>query len=173
MTTPEDESKALAAWSRRLVDALQILHLEVDQKEILGLAGRAAHAVLRPAAPLTTFIVGYAADWRPRVERVRRRPCGTQPRWRSNSAGWTRTRIRVRAAGRAPDSDCTGLDVVGAAHRDSVSLTLSLTVGAGDGSRRTITDLDTGVLLPSAVESSGTSPFASGKYAAAQPLAVG
>jgi len=36
-----------------------------------------------------------------------------------------------------------------------------------------ITDFDAGVLLPSAVTSSGTSTFASGKYAAAQPRGVG
>ncbi len=44
---------------------------------------------------------------------------------------------------------------------------------AAAGSRRTITDLDAGVLLISATDSSGTSTFASGKYAAAQPRGVG
>ena len=34
-------------------------------------------------------------------------------------------------------------------------------------------DFEVGVLLISAVESSGTRTFASGKYAAAQPRAVG
>lgn len=57
----ENEDKVLTDWSRRLVDALQILDFTVDTQEILGLAGHAAHAVVRPAAPLTTFIVGYAA----------------------------------------------------------------------------------------------------------------
>jgi hypothetical protein len=41
------------------------------------------------------------------------------------------------------------------------------------GSRRMMICFDVGVLEPSAVESSGTSTFASGKYAAAQPGAVG
>jgi hypothetical protein len=36
-----------------------------------------------------------------------------------------------------------------------------------------ITDFEVGVFEPAAVESSGTSTFASGKYAAAQPRAVG
>jgi hypothetical protein len=36
-----------------------------------------------------------------------------------------------------------------------------------------ITDFDVGVFDPSAVESSGTSALASGKYAAAHRLAVG
>ena len=61
MIDREGEDEILAQWCRRLVETLQILDLEVDQKTILGLAGRSAHAVLRPAAPLTTFIVGYAA----------------------------------------------------------------------------------------------------------------
>lgn len=60
-TAEDDQDQVLDAWSRRLVDALQIMQFEVDRNEILGLAGRAAHAVVRPAAPLTTFIVGYAA----------------------------------------------------------------------------------------------------------------
>src|SRR6185436_768985 len=44
---------------------------------------------------------------------------------------------------------------------------------ASVGSRRTTIDFDVGVLLPSAVESSGTRTFVSGKYAAAHPRAVG
>jgi hypothetical protein len=36
-----------------------------------------------------------------------------------------------------------------------------------------ITDLEVGVFDPAAVESSGTSTLASGKYEAAQPRAVG
>lgn len=61
MTEREEEDRILADWVRQLADALQILELDVDQKAILGLAGKAAHTVLRPAAPLTTFVVGYAA----------------------------------------------------------------------------------------------------------------
>lgn len=37
------------------------IDLEVDRDLLLALAGRAAHGVARPAAPLTTFLVGYAA----------------------------------------------------------------------------------------------------------------
>ena len=33
----------------------------MDVNEILALAGVAAHSVVRPAAPLTTFIAGFAA----------------------------------------------------------------------------------------------------------------
>jgi hypothetical protein len=63
MTEREEEDQILTEWSRKLVDALQILELDVDQQAILGLAGKAAHSILRPAAPLTTFIVGYAAGF--------------------------------------------------------------------------------------------------------------
>jgi molybdopterin-guanine dinucleotide biosynthesis protein A len=57
----EAEDELLKQWSARLVEALAVEGLEVDLKGVLGLAGRAAHSVLRPAAPLTTFVVGYAA----------------------------------------------------------------------------------------------------------------
>lgn len=55
------EDEVLRQWTRRVVDALDIIGLEVDIPAVLGLAGRAAHSVVRPAAPLTTFLVGYAA----------------------------------------------------------------------------------------------------------------
>jgi hypothetical protein len=35
--------------------------LDVDVDQVLDLAADAAHAVVRPAAPLTTFIAGFAA----------------------------------------------------------------------------------------------------------------
>ena len=38
--------------------------LELDLDEILNLARDAAHEIARPAAPLTTFLVGYAAGRR-------------------------------------------------------------------------------------------------------------
>jgi hypothetical protein len=57
----EDEDARLTEWCIRLADELGTQGLTVDLKAVLGLAGRAAHAVMRPAAPLTTFVVGYAA----------------------------------------------------------------------------------------------------------------
>lgn len=67
MTMAEDDEQ-LAAWTTRLVAALgradfDLDSLEVDIDAVLSLAGKAAHAVIRPAAPLTTFIVGYAAGF--------------------------------------------------------------------------------------------------------------
>jgi Domain of unknown function (DUF6457) len=56
------EQKAiLSQWSADLVAALKLDGLEVDIDDVLGLAGLAARSVVRPAAPLTTFLVGYAA----------------------------------------------------------------------------------------------------------------
>jgi len=57
----EEEDRILAEWAEEVTAALHLEGLEIDVKSVLGLAGRAAHAVLRPAAPLTTFIAGYAA----------------------------------------------------------------------------------------------------------------
>lgn len=50
-------------WIDELCDALDI-DAEVDEALILDLARDAAHSVERPAAPLTTFLVGYAAGLR-------------------------------------------------------------------------------------------------------------
>jgi molybdopterin-guanine dinucleotide biosynthesis protein A len=53
--------RALRHWSDRLTAALGIEGVAVDIEAVLALAGTAAHAVMRPAAPLTTYLVGYAA----------------------------------------------------------------------------------------------------------------
>jgi len=47
-------------WTARLSRELG-LDVDVDVEEVLDLARVAAHEVARPAAPVTTFIVGYAA----------------------------------------------------------------------------------------------------------------
>ncbi|MCP2260521.1 hypothetical protein LX15_004239 [Streptoalloteichus tenebrarius] len=46
------------------IEALQTelgLDVDVDVRALLDVARVAAHAVDRPAAPLTTFLIGYAA----------------------------------------------------------------------------------------------------------------
>lgn len=50
----------LEEWTRALARELGI-DPEVDIRELLDVARVAAHQVDRPAAPLTTFLVGYAA----------------------------------------------------------------------------------------------------------------
>ena len=64
-TTPAPDrtghEEALDAWWSTLTRALGLADVPADRGAILGLAGEAAHAVVRPAAPLTTFLAGYAA----------------------------------------------------------------------------------------------------------------
>ncbi|SDM98826.1 hypothetical protein SAMN05216368_103142 [Cryobacterium flavum] len=61
MTHNAVDEKILQQWTRRLSQALQILDLELDNHLILNVADEAAHAVSPMAAPITTFVVGYAA----------------------------------------------------------------------------------------------------------------
>ncbi|MFP5365429.1 MAG: DUF6457 domain-containing protein [Actinomycetes bacterium] len=61
MAVSNEESQVLDQWSNRLAQALQILDLEVDQELMLELARRSADSVIHAAAPVTTFLVGYAA----------------------------------------------------------------------------------------------------------------
>jgi hypothetical protein len=57
----DDVDALMDAWWTTLSAALGLDDVPVDRAAILGLAGEAAHAVVRPAAPLTTFLAGYAA----------------------------------------------------------------------------------------------------------------
>jgi hypothetical protein len=58
---PADETDGiLADWSNEVRAALGIA-ADVDIRSVLGLAGVVAHSVVRPAAPLTTYLVGFAA----------------------------------------------------------------------------------------------------------------
>ena len=70
MATDENDetTQVLTAWLTALTTELGVAGLEVDQDAILALAGTAAHAVVRPAAPLTTFVVGYVAGLAAAVE---------------------------------------------------------------------------------------------------------
>jgi hypothetical protein len=55
MSTPLD------AWTTELAEALGLDAAVVDRNLLLDVARDAAHGVARPAAPLTTFLVGLAA----------------------------------------------------------------------------------------------------------------
>lgn len=57
----DDERTALDGWAYKLSQALELNDLELDIDRVLDLAGDAARSVVRPAAPVTTFLVGYAA----------------------------------------------------------------------------------------------------------------
>jgi hypothetical protein len=54
----------LTAWVAELAAALEVDPAEVPRNLLLDVARDAAHGVARPAAPLTTFLVGYAAGRR-------------------------------------------------------------------------------------------------------------
>ncbi|MBR8642681.1 molybdenum cofactor guanylyltransferase [Streptomyces tuirus] len=55
-----EHGHVLDEWISAVKDELGI-DLDVDTRGLLDLARDAAHGVARPAAPLTTFLVGYAA----------------------------------------------------------------------------------------------------------------
>lgn len=61
MVVDENEAQVLDQWTHRLAQALQILDLEVDQELLLELARKSADSVIHAAAPVTSFLVGYAA----------------------------------------------------------------------------------------------------------------
>jgi hypothetical protein len=51
----------LEEWVKELLTALELADTKVDIDQVLSLAGVAAHTIVRPAAPLTTYLAGYAA----------------------------------------------------------------------------------------------------------------
>jgi len=54
----------LDLWTAELAEALGLDPGGVDRDLLLAVARDAAHSVARPAAPLTTFLVGLAAGRR-------------------------------------------------------------------------------------------------------------
>ena len=57
----EEFERLLADWADRVRAELGVPHAPLDIQQVLGVAGVAAHAVMRPAAPITTYLAGYAA----------------------------------------------------------------------------------------------------------------
>ena len=51
----------LSDFAKALAEALELTDVEVDVAEVLSLASDAAHAYVRPAAPVATFLAGVAA----------------------------------------------------------------------------------------------------------------
>lgn len=54
-------AEQLEPWVAEVLAAFDLSDTQVNIDKVLSLAGVVAHGVLRPAAPLTTFISGYAA----------------------------------------------------------------------------------------------------------------
>jgi Domain of unknown function (DUF6457) len=57
----KSQEETLEEWCRTLLQAFELEDTQIDIDAVLALAGVAAHSVVRPAAPLTTFVAGYAA----------------------------------------------------------------------------------------------------------------
>jgi hypothetical protein len=71
-------------WIDELCDVLDV-ELDLDEALVLDVARDAAHNVARPAAPITTFLLGYAAgrsDADPEeIERLASAASGLALRW--------------------------------------------------------------------------------------------
>ncbi len=57
----DDNRAVLEDWTAKVLEALELSGFKPDIDAVLNLAGDAARSVVRPAAPLTTFLVGFAA----------------------------------------------------------------------------------------------------------------
>ena len=57
----ENHDELLQAWTLKLLEAFELADLDIDIHAVLNVAGVAAHSIVRPAAPLTTFVAGLAA----------------------------------------------------------------------------------------------------------------
>jgi hypothetical protein len=73
---------ALEEWLTTVAAELEVPADALDADLLLAVSGEAAHAVVRPAAPLTTFLIGVAVGrgvpLPEAVERVRARIAGAQ-----------------------------------------------------------------------------------------------
>lgn len=59
-STEQSDPTDLEAWTTELCAELGV-DATVNVDQVLDLAAEAAHSIVRPAAPLTTFIAGIAA----------------------------------------------------------------------------------------------------------------
>lgn len=64
MTISDEEFQILNEWSQDLAQALQIPRLPIDHEVLLDLARKSADTITHAAAPVTAFLVGYAAGSR-------------------------------------------------------------------------------------------------------------
>ncbi|MFE7775491.1 NTP transferase domain-containing protein [Streptomyces sp. NPDC057445] len=88
-----EHGNVLDEWINAVKDELGI-ELDVDTGLLLDLARDAAHGVARPAAPLTTFLVGYAAaraggDGVQAVAEAARKAAALADRWAAEADGAT------------------------------------------------------------------------------------
>ena len=95
-------------WIDELCDVLD-LEVEVDEALVLDLARDAAHQVERPAAPITTFLLGYAAAKADgdvaEVERLAGLATALAQRWDKTPYDLAHEDDDVTAADEVPDDD--------------------------------------------------------------------
>ncbi|MGW7362637.1 NTP transferase domain-containing protein [Streptomyces sp. NPDC054841] len=98
-----EHGNVLDEWITAVKDELGI-DLDVDTGVLLDLARDAAHGVARPAAPLTTFLVGYAAakaggDGVQAVAEAARKATALAARWAAEAAEAAEAAAADEAAG--------------------------------------------------------------------------
>jgi molybdopterin-guanine dinucleotide biosynthesis protein A len=105
-----EHGHVLDEWISAVKDELGI-DLDVDIRALLDLAREAAHGVDRPAAPLTTFLVGYAAargkGGPEAVAEASRKAAALALRWAEEKTGATEDTAGTPRTGRpdvAPDA---------------------------------------------------------------------
>jgi molybdopterin-guanine dinucleotide biosynthesis protein A len=100
-----EHGHVLDEWISAVKDELGI-DLDVDTRGLLDLARDAAHGVARPAAPLTTFLVGYAAAQSGKgpeaVAEAARKAAALAARWAQEST------TEAQAPGTGPQPSGTG-----------------------------------------------------------------
>lgn len=52
--------EGLNEWVQQVAPALGVSAADIPTADLLGLTGKVAHGVVRPAAPVTSFIMGLA-----------------------------------------------------------------------------------------------------------------
>jgi hypothetical protein len=150
----------------------------VDNELLLDLARKSADSVIHPAAPVTTFLVGYAAGLEAGTGSAGAREASSAAVARAASIafglcddghdggpasqGWTDTAV----SNRSPVIEPVEIGPVKAQVPAGSTTRYPAAVGSSSstrtGSSFTITALDAGVWLPSATLSSGTRTLASG-----------
>ncbi|MER6614636.1 NTP transferase domain-containing protein [Streptomyces xantholiticus] len=110
-----EHGNVLDEWITAVKDELGI-ELDVDTHVLLDLARDAAHGVARPAAPLTTFLVGYAAakaegGGADAVAEAARKAAALAVRWAEESGEAKGAADQARPADPAPGA--SGGDVAG------------------------------------------------------------
>ena len=56
----DEDLTVVRSWADEVADALGIARGELELEELLAVAGLSARAAVRPAAPVTTYLLGLA-----------------------------------------------------------------------------------------------------------------